>query len=50
MVYDETSEKLYLGSVDDIVDKESAGENSSKVIIETSGASFNGVIVYNYKK
>lgn len=50
LVYDETSEKLYLGSVDDIVDKESAGENSSKVIIETSGASFNGVIVYNYKK
>lgn len=50
LVYDETSEKIYLGSVDDIIDKESAGENSSKVIIETNGASFNGVIVYNYKK
>ena len=49
IVYDEAADKLYAGSVDDIADKESAGENASRVFLELKGPKLRTIMVYNYK-
>ena len=49
VVYNELTEKVYTGSVDDIVDYTSAGEDCSKILYVTRGGAGSFAIVYNYK-
>lgn len=49
LVYDKEADKLSIGSVDDIIDKESSTLNASEIFVETNASSMKGVIVYNNK-
>lgn len=48
-VYDEASNQITVGNIDDIIDKESAGANCSKIFFEMTGDIVRALIAFNFE-
>jgi len=48
-VFDEATETVFVGSVDDIIDRESGDKNNSRIFFEQAGGSGRAAVIYNFK-